>query len=333
MGSGDPSPTYIYRRGLHTSPGRLVGPGVPSVLTDGHTPFEVIPPFPEGTPKTGRRLALAKWLTQPDHPLTSRVMVNRIWSHHFGKGLVESLENFGRQSEPPSHPELLDWLAVTFVQRGWSVKEMHRVMMNSRTWKQSSHVTDERLAGDPANRLLSRMPLLRMDAEALRDSLLFVSGRLDATPGGPPDGVMENREGFIQAQPTPTGDWRRSLYVQYRRTEIPTMMETFDFPEMGPNCVARSVSTVSPQSLMLMNLERIRELAASLASRIKAKDAPGKVEEAYAMALSREPSAEERQLGAAALAKLEAEWSGHPEGALEAYCHALLNSAAFLYVD
>lgn len=330
---GDPSPTYIHRRGVPTSPGRLVGPGVPSVLTDGRTPFEVEPPFPDGTPKTGRRLAFAKWLTRPDHPLTARVMVNRIWYHHFGRGLVSSLENFGQQSEPPSHPELLDWLAIEFVERGWSVKEMHRVMMNSRTWKQSSRVSDLHLARDPDNLLLSRMPLRRLDAEALRDSLLFVSGRLDTTAGGPPDGVTVDREGAVMAKESPRGGWRRSVYIQYRRTEIPTMMETFDYPEMGPNCVERSTSTVTPQSLLLLNNKRVRSLADSLASRLESGSPAEQVEEIYRICLSREPTPDERSHGISALAELHSQWPGKPGNALAAYCHAILNSAAFLYVD
>ncbi|MEQ9069162.1 MAG: DUF1553 domain-containing protein, partial [Gimesia chilikensis] len=129
---GRPSPTYILRRGEHAQPGELVGPGAPAVLDPPGTPFVVKPPFPEGTPKTGRRLALARWLTRDDHPLTARVMVNRIWYHHFGTGLVKSLENFGVKGERPSHPELLDWLAVRFVEEGWSIKELHRLIMNSR---------------------------------------------------------------------------------------------------------------------------------------------------------------------------------------------------------
>lgn len=330
---GEPSPTYIYRRGVETSPGRLVGPDVPSALTDGRTPLEVTPPFPDGTPKTGRRLAFAKWLTRPDHPLTARVLVNRIWYHHFGRGLHQSLENFGRQAEPPSHPELLDWLAVSLVEHGWSLKEMHRLMMNSRTWKQSSRITDTLLARDPGNDLFSRMPLRRLDAEALRDSLLFVSGRLDPNGGGPPDGIMTNREGFVHAKSTPGGNWRRSVYVQFRRTEIPTMLETFDYPEMGPNCVSRSVSTVSPQSLMLLNNERVREMSASLATRIGGNVLSEKIDEIYAIALNREPTSEERDLGIASLTELKERWPGNPAGALEAYCHAVLNSAAFIYVD
>ena len=333
---GDPSPTYILRRGEHTKPGRLVGPGVPSALTDGKTPFVAEPPFPNGTPKTGRRLALARWLTQPEHPLTARVMVNRIWHHHFGSGLVATLENFGVKGEPPSHPELLDWLAVEFVKQGWSMKEIHRLMMNSRTYRQSSRITDERLEQDPENRLLSRMPLRRMDAEALRDSLLFVSGKLDETPGGVPDGVTVNREGLVEANPTENGGWRRSVYLQYRRTEIPTMMDTFDYPEMGPNCVSRSVSIVSPQSLMLMNNDRVRGLAAALANRVE-EESPGdlgeKVDAVYSLALSRPPTGEERRLGIETLKKLQDAWPDQPKGPLEAFCHTILNSAAFIYLD
>lgn len=330
---GEPSPTYTHRRGNPTSPGRLVGPGVPAVLTDGRTPFKVIPPFPDGTPKTGRRLAFAKWLTEPEHPLTARVMVNRIWYHHFGRGLVGTLENFGLQSEPPSHPELLDWLALEFMKNGWSVKEMHRVMMNSRTWKQSSRVVDDHLKKDPDNLMYSRMPLRRLDAEALRDSLLFVSGKLDPAAGGPPDEVSVDREGAVMAKATANGEWRRSVYMQYRRTETPTMMAAFDYPEMGPNCVSRSTSTVSPQSLLLMNNERVRHLAGAFAERIESETLSGQVSEVYRLALSREPTPREKKLGVEALTKLKSNWDGDGGRALTAYCHALLNSAAFLYVD
>ncbi|MEX0818921.1 MAG: DUF1553 domain-containing protein [Pirellulaceae bacterium] len=337
---GEPSPTYVLRRGDHDKPGQLVGPGVPSVLTDGSTPFEVQPPFPDGTPKTGRRLAFARWLTQPDHPLTSRVIVNRVWYHHFGAGLVRSLENFGVKGERPSHPELLDWLAVKFVEQGWSIKQLHRQIMNSQTYRQSSRVTDEHLERDPRNRLLSRMTLRRMDAEALRDSLLFVAGRLDDSPGGRPDSVSVDRNGLVSVNPNSDGRWRRSVYLQYRRTEIPTMMETFDYPEMGPNCLTRTVSTVSPQSLMMMNNEHVHELAGSLAARVEAMlehsdahDRGAKVDTVYQLALSRPPSELERRLGVETLQELETDWRDAPRAALETYCHTILNSAAFLYLD
>jgi hypothetical protein len=337
---GEPSPTYILRRGEHDKPGRLVGPGVPSALTDGRTPFTVEPPFPDGTRKTGRRLAFARWLTQPDHPLTARVMVNRIWYHHFGSGLVPTLENFGAKGERPSHPELLDWLAVTFIERDWSIKELHRVIMNSRSYRQSSRITDERQKLDPQNRLLSRMTLRRMDAEALRDSLLFVSGQLDESAGGPPDAVTVNRDGLVSAVPTPTGRWRRSVYLQYRRTEIPSMMDTFDYPEMGPNCLSRNVSTVSPQSLMLMNNEHVRDLASSFAARVEAilesrgaENLGDPVDTIYQLALSRPPTETERRLGIDILKELHSLWQGMPHAALETYCHTILNSGAFLYID
>jgi hypothetical protein len=335
---GRPSPTYILRRGEHDKSGRLVGPGVPTVLTDGRTPFDVKPPFPNGTAKTGRRLALARWLTSPDQPLTARVMVNRIWFHHFGAGLVASLENFGVKGERPTHPELLDWLAGEFVANGWSIKQMHRLIMRSRSYRQSSHVTEKHLRLDPQNRLVSRMPLRRMDAESLRDSLLFVAGRLDTSAGGPPDPVSVDREGLVTVNPTGTGNWRRSIYAQYRRTEIPTMMGTFDYPEMGPNCVTRSVSIISPQSLMLLNNSRVRTLSKSFAARVRKQVGPENdpgalVDTAYALAVSRPPDPQEREFGIATLRELQANGGGRSPAALETYCHTVLNSAAFIYID
>jgi len=337
---GEPSPTYILRRGEHNKPGPLVGPGVPSVLTDGRTPFDVRPPFPDGTNRTGRRLAFANWLTQPEHPLTARVIVNRVWYHHFGTGLVKTLENFGAKGERPSHPELIDWLAVKFVERDWSIKDLHRLMMNSQTYRQSSRITDDRLKADPQGRLLSRMSLRRMDAEALRDSLLAVSGRLDETAGGPPDTVSVDEDGLVSVDSTGSNRWRRSIYVQYRRTEIPSIMETFDYPEMGPNCLSRSVSTASPQSLMLMNSEHVHKLAATFASRVESlqekndsKSATSIVDTVYQLALSRSPSDVERQVGTETLKELETVWKSNSHAALKTYCHTILNSGAFLYID
>ncbi len=332
---GKPSPTYLLRRGEHDQPGQWVGPGVPSVLTDGKTPFQVTPPF---VGKTGRRLAFARWLTSPEHPLTARVMVNRIWHHHFGTGLVKSLENFGLQGERPSHPELLDWLAAEFMARGWSVKAMHRLIMNSRTYRQSSRIVGDRQQRDPQNRLLSHMPLRRMDAETLRDSLLRVSGKLDVTPFGVPDAVAVNHAGLVSVLPTPKGGWRRSIYIQYRRTEIPTMMDTFDYPEMGPNCVVRNVSNVSPQSLMLMNNGHVHALAGAMAKRILAQEIPeGEhgllVDAVYQLALTRQPTPRERDLGVETYGKLSAAWQHDSMAAMTSYCHLILNSAAFLYID
>ena len=362
---GEPSPTYIYRRGDPTNPGRLVGPGVPSVLTDGKTPFEVKPPWP-GAKKTGRRLAFARWLTRPDHPLTARVAVNRIWKQHFGTGIVKSLGNFGKTGTPPTHPELLDWLAREFVNptwragsvsdrstpvayapgSPWSIKHLHRLMMTSATYRQASAVAPEMETLDPANALLSRMPLVRRDAESLYDSLLLVAGKLDETPFGPADAVQARADGLV----TPTGTangWRRLVYVRQTRKQIPTHLETFDFPAMNPNCIERRDSTVAPQALHLMNNGMVERLAESFARRVRrgaGGDPARQVEAVYLIALSRPPTAEEKKLGREALDRLADEWlkqaaTGMPDRdaaelkALTTYCHALMNSAAFLYVD
>jgi len=339
---GEPSPTFVLQRGEPYSPGLLVGPGVPAVLTTGSTRFEVKPPWP-GALKSGRRLALARWLVAPDHPLTARVIVNRIWKHHFGEGIVKTLEDFGRMGTPPSHPELLDWLATEFTRQGWSLKAMHRLMMTSSTYRQSSKVSAQNKKLDPANALWSRMPLQRMDAEALYDSLLVVSNRLDDKPFGPPNPVSTRKDGLATPVEKEKG-WRRGIYLQqaqkYGRA-VPSLLEAFDFPQMAPNCVERVESTVVPQALHLLNDEMVRRLAASLARRVRAEagaDPGEQIERAYLISLSRPSSPEERTLSREKLRQLTAQWAPKvgPEAsqkALETFCHALINSAAFLYID
>jgi mono/diheme cytochrome c family protein len=333
---GEPSPTYMSRRGDPFTPGPLVGPGVPSVLTDGKTPFAIQPPWP-GAKKTGRRLAFARWLTRPGHPLTARVAVNRIWKHHFGSGIVKTLGNFGKTGSPPSHPELLDWLAREFVAQGWNVKRIHRLILTSATYRQCSAVTPDRDRLDPDNMFCSRMPLVRLDAEALYDALLSVSGRLDATLSGPPDPVQVRKDGMVTPISTDRG-WRRLIYVKQMRKQTPTHLENFDYPQMNPNCVERRDSTVAPQALYLMNNAMVDELARAFGERVRreAGALPSRqVERAYAIALGRAPSEEERRIGVDALKSLEAVWAEGPDGfkSLTTYCHAILNSACFLYVD
>ena len=362
---GQPSPTYIYRRGDPFSPGRLVGPGVPSVLTDGRTPFEVQTPWP-GAPSTGRRLALARWLTQADHPLTARVQVNRLWRYHFGAGIVRTLDNFGRAGAPPTHSGLLDWLATEFVRRGWSQKEMHRLMLTSSTYRQVAQPSSEAVRIDPANQLLSRMPLVRLNAEALYDAQLFVAGALVDRPHGPADWVSETPEGLATPS-TRRGGWRRLVYVQQRRKQIVTFRETFDFPQMNPNCVDRRDSIVAPQALYLMNNGQVWTLAERFAARVRAEageEPKGQVERAVWLAWGRSPTEQERDAmleamrGAraddqslAATSPSEASTTDDPPTAepavapldpppmdpeldpLVAICHALLNSAAFSHLD
>ena len=343
---GDPSPTYIYRRGDWLTPTDFVGPGVPSVLTDGKTPFVVEPPWP-GAKQTGRRLAFAQWLIQKDHPLTARVHVNQIWLHHFGSGIVRTPANFGRAGMLPTHPELLDWLAREFVHRGWSLKTMHRLMMTSATYRQNSAVTSQHEEADPQNQLYSRMPLVRLDAESLYDSLLLVAGRLDETPFGPGDHVQSRADGLVMPVGTERG-WRRSIYVQQLRKQLATHLESFDFPQMNPNCIERRDSMVAPQALHLLNNAMVLELAEHFATRVidLAGAQPSRqIEEVYRIALSRPPSDEELHIGLEMLTRLHNDWtkqlstSGQPDSAivqsksLAGYCHAIMNSASFLFVD
>ena len=336
---GVPSPTYILRRGGPTSFGRVVGPGVPSVLTDGHTPFEVKPPWP-GSTKTGRRLAFARWLTRPHHPLTARVMVNRVWQHHFGVGLVRTTGNFGKTGDKPSHRELLDWLAVRFVKKGWSIKAMHRLMVTSSVYRQVSTLSPKRERLDPDNRLLSRMPLRRMEAEVLSDTMLAVAGRLDETPFGRPSPILVRNDGLVTAIGSEKG-WRRSIYVQQRRKEIPTVLGSFDLPAMNPNCTERTDSTVSTQALFLMNNAQVHEWAAAFARRVESEAGPNpsaQIETMYWLALSRPPTDEECSLHLAAWTQLtesrtESGAKTSATAALTKLCHTMLNSAAFLYID
>lgn len=341
---GEPSPTYLLRRGNYLTPGRLIDPGVPAVLTNGKTKFAITPPWP-GAKKTGRRLAFARWLTQPEHPLTARVMVNRIWKHHFGRGIVTSLGNFGRTGTLPTHPQLLDRLALQFIENGWSIKAMHRLMMTSATYRQSSKITEAIRAGDPENELLSHMPLNRMDAEVLRDSLMRIAGKLDTTQYGPSAAVTTRKDGLVTTTGGSKG-YRRSIYVLQRRRSLPTLLENFDLPQMSPNCIERSESIVATQALHLLNNGMVQELSQGFAAKVReqAGDDPAKqVEQAYLVAICREPSPAEREAALQVIAELTKQWeqansdkkenSLATQRALESFCHALINSAAFIYID
>jgi cytochrome c553 len=338
---GQPSPAFVYRRGDFQTPAQVVGPGVPTVLTNGKTPFNVQPPWP-GARQTGRRLALARWLIRPEHPLTARVMVNRIWKHHFGQGIVKTLDNFGHTGARPSHPELLDWLAREFVRQGWSVKAMHRVMMTSSTYRQQSRLGAEERHLEQGDGLLARMPLKRMEAEVLYDSLLYISGRLDSRPYGPADPIEARDDGLVTPVGTAAG-WRRAVYVLQRRKTMPTVLENFDLPQMAPNCVQRVNTTVASQALYLLNNSQVYQLAGSFADRItqEAGTEPGRqIERIYWSALGRPPTQEETSAGLDALVQFRSSWvraGNKPEEAerkaLADYCHTIFNFAGFLYID
>ena len=345
---GEPSPAYVLRRGQAQSVGERVYPAVPAVLNRGELePYHPIKP--PGRDTSGNRLGLARWLTQPNHPLTSRVQVNRIWGHHFGRALVTSPGNFGRTGSKPSHPELLDWLATEFVAQGWSLKVLHRTLMTSAAYRQSSQVSPEARKTDPENRLLSRMPLRRLDAEALHDSVLRVTGRLDATLFGQPIPLEELPSGEVV--PESKGKrWRRAIYLLKRRRMPVSSLEAFDYPVMMPNCGERRESTVVIQALQLMNGDLMRDHARYLAGRLM-DGAPGdtkkQVDELYLRVLARPPSSDEKQRVLASLDTLGGEWKSYletsnesgPRGptahwsALSSVALTLLNSAEFLYID
>ena len=277
-------------------------------------------------------------------------MVNRIWMHHFGRGLVASPANFGRIGVPPSHPELLDWLATEFVRSGWSMKAMHRLMMTSTAYRQSSRLDSTRQTTDPDNAMLSRMPLRRMEAEQLYDSILNVTGQLDETAFGPPVPVEIKPAGEVVGEGSRKQGWRRSIYMLQRRSTPITMLEVFDLPALSPNCIQRSYSTVPTQLLELTNSEVMRERARYWAGRLIDEfgmNQEKQIEQIYLQTYARRPSDEEMRLASREIAELSKQWDIHMENekfdapraaaarwaALADFCQAALGSPEFAYID
>ena len=273
-----PSPrtTYILKRGQYDLPQKAVSPGM----------AESILPFPNDLPKN--RLGLAQWLFLSDNPLTARVTVNRYWQMFFGKGLVETTEDFGSQGSRPSHPQLLDWIAVEFMESGWNVRHLVRMMVHSKTYQQSSRITPEKLEKDPTNRLLSRGPSYRLPAEHIRDNALAASGLLSRTVGGPsvkpyqPDGLWIDKGNFSQKllhYKADEGDalYRRSLYTFIRRTSPHPAMQIFDAPNRDICTVRRETTNTPLQALVLMNDPQFVESAKALAERVQ-KEQDGNIE-------------------------------------------------------
>ncbi|MEZ6107155.1 MAG: DUF1553 domain-containing protein, partial [Pirellulaceae bacterium] len=343
---GPPPVSHVHRRGNVSAHGVLVRPGFPEILQPPTASAEAEDAMGA---TSGRRLALARWLTEPSHPLTARVFVNRVWHHHFGRGIVETLGNFGRSGSPPSHPELLDWLAVDFVEHGWNIKRLHRRIMLSTAYRQSSRASESELASarniDPDNRLLWRMNLRRLEAEIVRDSMLAVSGSLDRTAGGPPVEITNPSDGLSRPkfEPTPTSPYRRSVYLFARRVYPLKFLEVFDAPIMPVNCTQRTNSATVLQSLALLNSEFLFEQADRMANRVLHGGGPAtqaSVERAFVLAFGRPPSEPELSKGTAFLEAQEREYlttgttpANAEEMALADLCHMLLSSNEFLYVE
>jgi hypothetical protein len=287
-----PRATHIMLAGDFTRKGAVVTPGVPAVL----------PALPASALQRGglSRLDLARWLVRPDHPLTARVTVNRVWAQYFGVGLVETENDFGTRGTPPSHPELLDWLAGEFVRQGWSLKALHRLIVHSATYRQASNSRPDLEAIDPRNRLLGRQARLRLEAEIIRDVALAASGLLDRRVGGPsvfppqPDGVAK----FTQVQrawKTSTGPdrYRRGLYTFFQRSAPYPALTVFDAPDANSSCARRGRSNTPLQSLTLLNDRAFLELARGLAERVLREAPAGDSERlryAFRLCVAREPS-------------------------------------------
>jgi hypothetical protein len=338
--------TRVLLRGDYESPGDPVEPGVPVVLDDPAQPF--------APAQTGRRLAFAQWLTRPGHPLTARVIVNRVWQYHFGAGIVATPDDFGSQGAPPTHPELLDYLAVGFVENGWSLKWLHRQIMLSAAYQQTSQASPEALKADEPNRLLSRWPARRLEAEAIRDGILSASGLLNLTMYGAPiplcaapDGNFlpdatgridgETIRGFNfkppACQPAKANlsadrdPHRRSVYLQIRRIAGPGLLVAFDAPLMDSSAGLRFRAALPQQALAALHDPLLFEAAAALAARAQrdaGDDRVAQLKRAIELVYARPAQENEIQFGFDQLAR---------ENGLTLFCQALLGSSAFLYID
>ena len=337
-------PTFRLIGGDWRKPARAVEPGFPAALGDAKPDTRL----PEGRVSTGRRAALARWLTRPDHPLTARVVVNRLWQHHFGVGLVATASDFGVQGTPPTHPELLDWLAVELVSSGWDLKHLHRLMVLSATYRQDSAVDANApgLAVDPDNRLLWHARRRRLEGEAMRDAMLALSGELTRGMFGP-SARPELPAAFGNKGWKPDADVRardrRSVYVFAKRNLKYPLFDAFDQPDLHNSCACRLNTTTAPQALLLLNggltTGRARAWLGSLRA-IHGADDPSVIASAYRAAWGRPATLEEMDLGKRfvsrqTLCHQDAGVSPYEAArrALEDFCHAVLNTNEFVTLD
>jgi len=338
--STHPSPTRLLLRGNYDTPGREVQPGFLSALSVGAGNFASSKTPPAGA-TTGRRLALAKRLVRSDQPLTARVLVNRIWQYHFGVGIVATPDDFGKRGARPTHPELLDWLAVELVESGWSIKQLHRRILLSTTYQQGAGAGRKQRALDPENQLLGWFPTRRLEAEAIRDSMLKVSGQLDERLYGPSVRTERLDDGSFSIDPKNEGRNRRTVYVSTRRTWTLTFLRAFDAPVMDTNCPKRSTSVVPQQSLAAMNSRFALECAGRFADRVLAgagETFAERLGSAYELTYGRPPVPEEVELCRHAVSPRLGEGAATDASddvakAWRTICQALLSSNEFVHLD
>jgi hypothetical protein len=335
-----PRETFVMLRGNPHVRGEQVEPGFPSVLA---------PPAPEVAPPpfgdtSGRRLALARWIASPRNPLTARVMVNRVWQHHFGRGLVRTSSDFGFQGERSTHPELLDWLSREFVARGWRLKTLHRMIMLSATYQMSSRGHRAALAKDPRNDLFWRFDMRRLQAEEVRDSILAVSGRLNLKMGGPsfyptlPAEVLagQSRPGENWGRSTPEEQARRSVYIFVKRSLAVPILAGFDSPEPDLTCPVRFATTQPTQALGMLNSAFVNEQARAFAQSVRREagdDPSAQVRLALWRVLQRPPSTTEIVRGVRHVQALQRVERLSAEDALSSFCLVALNLNEFVYLD
>lgn len=319
-----PDLSYVLRRGDPQQLREPTGPGGIDVLGGYELPLDA--------PESERRVALAKWLGSEQHPLTARVLVNRVWRHHFGAGIVDTPSDFGTQGEQPTHPELLDWLASEFMARDWRLKELHRLICTSAAYRQSSRPNAAAARIDADARLLWRFPPRRLEAEALRDSVLFANGSLDLSMGGPGVNIYKPKR-FVgewepQDDPGPQS-WRRTIYLMRMRGADDGVFKPFDVPDCGQVRAKRSTSTTPLQALNLFNSPFMIEQAQRLAARALREvgdDVDQQIERAYAVTLGRGPEPDERSACRAVVQE-------HGPTGLATVCRVLLNSNEFLFLE
>lgn len=328
---GEPVKQHVFIRGDYHNPGEEAPRTVPTILVPRTSPVA----FEKGS----GRLELAQWMTQPEHPLTARVMANRIWLWHFGEGLVRTPDNFGKMGEKPTNPALLDWLAREFVISGWSIKAMHRLIMLSNTYQMATEITAETFAADPENRLFSRFPRRRLDVEEMRDGLLAIDGTIDLTMGGTlqsgtgTDG--ENDSKRLSLNPEKIA--RRSVYVPLRRANLPTLLNLFDFGDATAMAGKRQLTNIATQALFWMNSEFVTERSANLTKDLlKRKDVSDgdRLRSAYLRILNRPAAEEEVAQGLSYVALFTAKQAkAEPQAAWQSLCRILMASNEFIYLD
>ena len=338
-----PPPLSVHRRGNPQSPGEPVDAAFPAILSLSQNPAKA-QASPVRNASSGRRTALANWLTQPENPLVSRVAVNRIWQHHFGRGIVPSSNDFGRLGEQPTHPELLDFLAQTFIEKKWSFKQMHRLLMNSQAYRMNSIAAQDGLTKDPENTLLWRYPMRRLTAEELRDSILWASGLLKLDLHGEPV-YPPLPDAVLETQSVPGRGWpkqgveetsRRSIYVHVKRTLSVPLLSDHDQAATDTPCAVRFASTVPTQALGMLNSEFIADQARRFAERIQSEageSAEAQIRHGLNLVLQREPTPDEVALCRRTVDMLQSEHHLTAQTALQRFALLALNLNEFIYLD